>query len=111
MLFENINVMYINLASRSDRNEHVQEQLKKIGVNSPERFNAVKLEDGALGCSMSHLKCLELAKKNNYEYVFICEDDIEFLNPAQFLTQLQSFLNSNITWYIFLNHQIKIVIY
>ena len=24
---------------------------------------------------------IELAKKNNYEYVFICEDDITFLNP------------------------------
>jgi GR25 family glycosyltransferase involved in LPS biosynthesis len=98
MLFENINVMYINLASRMDRNTHVQEQLKKIGVNNPERFNAIRLEDGALGCSMSHLKCLEHAKKNNYETVFICEDDIEFLHPAQFLKQLHSFLNSAISW-------------
>jgi len=98
MLFDNISVIYINLASRTDRNEHVKNELKKIGVNNPERFNAVKLEDGALGCSMSHLKCVEYAKKNNFEYVFICEDDIEFLNPTQFLTQLQSFLNSNVTW-------------
>jgi hypothetical protein len=98
MLFENINVMYINLASRMDRNTHVQEQLKKIGVNNPERFNAIRLEDGALGCSMSHLKCLEHAKKNNYETVFICEDDIEFLDPKLFLTQLQLFLSSSIKW-------------
>jgi len=102
MLFENINVMYINLDSRTDRNTHVQEQLKKIGVNNPERFNAIKLEDGALGCSMSHLKCIELAKKNNYEYVFICEDDIEFLDPELFLTQLQSFLKSAISWNVVL---------
>ena len=98
MLFENINVMYINLACRTDRNTHVQSELKKIGVNNPERFNAIKLEDGALGCSMSHLKCIELAKKNNYEYVFICEDDIEFLNTELFLTQLKNFLSSNIKW-------------
>jgi len=98
MLFENINVMYINLASRTDRNTHVQEQLKKIGVNHPERFNAIKLEDGALGCSMSHLKCVEHAKKNNYETIFICEDDIEFLDPTQFLSQVQSFLSSSIKW-------------
>ena len=95
-MFENINVMYINLASRIDRNTHVQTELKKIGVDHPERFNAIKLEDGALGCSMSHLKCIELAKKNNYEYVFVCEDDIEFLNPELFLTQLKNFLTSNI---------------
>jgi glycosyl transferase family 25 len=98
MLLENINVMYINLASRTDRNKQVQSELKKIGVNNPERFNAIKLEDGALGCSMSHLKCLELAKKNNYKYVFICEDDIEFLNPELFLIQLKNFLDSNIKW-------------
>ena len=30
MLFKNINVMYINLASRTDRNIHVQNELKKI---------------------------------------------------------------------------------
>ena len=102
MLFENINVMYINLACRTDRNTHVQSELKKIGVNNPERFNAIKLEDGALGCSMSHLKCIELAKKNNYEYIFICEDDIEFLNPELFLTQLQSFLKSAISWDVIL---------
>jgi GR25 family glycosyltransferase involved in LPS biosynthesis len=98
MLLENINVMYINLACRTDRNEHVLSELKKIGIYNPERFNAIKLEDGALGCSMSHLKCLELAKKNKYEYVFICEDDIEFLNPELFLNQLKIFLNSNIAW-------------
>ena len=98
MLFENIHVVYINLTSRTDRNERVQSELKKIGVDNPERFNAIKLEDGALGCSMSHLKCIELAKKNNYEYVFVCEDDIEFLNPELFLTQLKNFLTSNIAW-------------
>ena len=98
MLFENIHVVYINLTSRTDRNERVQSEIKKIGVDNPERFNAIKLEDGALGCSMSHLKCIELAKKNNYEYVFVCEDDIEFLNPELFLTQLKNFLTSNIAW-------------
>jgi GR25 family glycosyltransferase involved in LPS biosynthesis len=47
---------------------------------------------------MSHLKCLELAKKNNYDRVFICEDDIEFLDPSLFLNQLHAFLDSKINW-------------
>jgi len=47
---------------------------------------------------MSHLKCLEIAKKENYEMVLICEDDIKFLYPELFLTQLNSFMNSNINW-------------
>lgn len=97
-IFNNIHVIYINLAHRTDRNEHLLKELSKIGVNNPERFNAVKLEDGALGCSMSHLKCIENAKKNNFNYVFICEDDIEFLDPPLFLSQLREFLNSDIKW-------------
>jgi glycosyl transferase family 25 len=98
MLFDKIPVMYINLDSRPDRNEHVKKELDKIGITNPERFKAIKLENGALGCSMSHLKCVEFAKNKNYESVFICEDDIEFLDPSLFLKQVQSFLDSNINW-------------
>lgn len=98
MLFNKIPVIYINLDSRPDRNEHVKKELDKIGVKNPERFKAIKLENGALGCSMSHLKCVETAKKNNYDSVFICEDDIEFLDPRFFLKQVQTFLDSDIKW-------------
>jgi glycosyl transferase family 25 len=94
--------MYINLLSRVDRKEHVVSELKKIGINNPTRFNAIKMENGALGCSMSHLKCVELAKKNNYEYVFICEDDITFLNPTLFNMQLQMFLSKHKSWDVIL---------
>ena len=98
-----INTMYINLLNRTDRKEHVVNELKKLGINdNVERFNAIKLENGALGCSMSHLKCLEIAKKNNYEYVFICEDDITFLNPTLFTMQLDRFLSTNRQWDVIL---------
>lgn len=98
MLLDLINVMYINLEERKDRRISVEKELSKIGVKSYERFNAVKLKNGALGCSMSHLKCLELAKINNYDYVLICEDDIEFLDPELFLSQLKTFLSQNDRW-------------
>ena len=98
MLLNKIPVIYINLDSRQDRKEHVVKELKKIEVNEPERFKAIKLDNGALGCSMSHLKCLEIAKQREYNSVLICEDDIEFLNPELFLTQLNKFLDSQIRW-------------
>jgi len=98
MLLSKIPVTYINLERRVDRKENVLTQLAKIGVEAPTRFKAIELENGALGCSMSHLKCVELAKQNDYEYVFICEDDIEFVNPELFLTQLNSFINSTLKW-------------
>jgi len=88
-------VIYINLEHRIDRKEHVEEQLLSIGIKVPTRFNAIKLQNGALGCSMSHLKCLQRAKDNKWPQVLICEDDIHFLNPILFLTQLKSFLRLN----------------
>jgi glycosyl transferase family 25 len=98
-----IHTFYINLLSRTDRKEHVEKELKKIGAfENVERFNAIKLENGALGCSMSHLKCLETAKQRDYEYVFICEDDITFINPLLFLDQLDRFLSTDRLWDVIL---------
>ena len=88
---------YINLASRPDRKQHVEEQLNILGINA-ERFNAIKLPNGALGCSMSHLKCLENAKQNNYPHLLIVEDDIKFLNPDLFKNQLNIFLSNHVNW-------------
>lgn len=89
--------LYINLESRTDRNENVQKELKKLNI-AGERFNAVKLANGALGCTMSHIKCLEIAKERDYESVFICEDDIEFLDPAMLQKQLEQFRNTIPDW-------------
>ena len=92
------NTFYINLEHRTDRLEHVQNELKKIGIKG-ERFNAIKTKSGAVGCTLSHIKCLELAKERNYEEVFICEDDITFTNPKLFLENLQKFCNNDdIMW-------------
>ena len=88
---------YINLASRPDRKQHVESQLNSIGINA-ERFNAIKLPNGALGCSMSHLKCLETAKENSWPHLLIIEDDIKFLNPDVFKRQLNLFLSKHKSW-------------
>ena len=84
------NTHFINLEHRIDRLYHVKNELSKMNIVG-NRFNAVKTTDGAVGCSISHLKCLEMAKKNESPFVFICEDDIQFLNPTLFLKQLGTF--------------------
>lgn len=95
-IFEN--TFYINLEHRTDRLEHVEKELKKVGIKG-ERFNAIKTKSGAVGCTLSHIKCLELAKERNYEEVFICEDDITFTNSELFLENLQKFCdNEDIMW-------------
>ena len=89
---------YINLASRPDRKQHVESQLKSLGITEFQRFNAIKLENGALGCSMSHLKCLETAKAAGWSHLLIVEDDILFLNPELFKSQLNKFLSRHKMW-------------
>ena len=95
------NILYINLEKRKDRREHVEKQLSSIGL-SGERFNAVQLKNGRVGCSMSHLKCVELAKSRNWDHVMIIEDDITFTKPRLFMKQLKKFLSRNIKWDVLL---------
>jgi len=84
------NAFYINLEKRTDRKEHVEKELDKIGIKAS-RFNAIKMENGAVGCSMSHLKILQDAEANKLEHVLILEDDIKFLEPELFKTQINKF--------------------
>jgi GR25 family glycosyltransferase involved in LPS biosynthesis len=84
--------IYINLEHRKDRLAHVQQELAKIGVpNGGTRFNAVKTANGAIGCTISHIKCLEQAKAQNLSQVFICEDDICFKDPELLLQNAAQF--------------------
>jgi len=92
-LFEH--TIYINLESRKDRLVHVKNELAKLGVlNSGERFNAVKTTNGAVGCTISHIKCLEQAKARDLPHVFICEDDICFKNPELLLLNTAKFIDT-----------------
>jgi len=86
-------VFYINLEHRLDRKTHVTQQLETIGLNHvAQRFNAIKMENGAIGCSMSHLTLLQNAIRNRLDHILIVEDDIQFLNPELFKTQINTFL-------------------
>jgi len=82
--------LFINLASRSDRLEHVQKELKKMNIEA-ERINAIKMAEGAIGCTLSHIRCLELAKERQYPHVFIVEDDITFLQPDLLSENIKKF--------------------
>jgi GR25 family glycosyltransferase involved in LPS biosynthesis len=91
------NVYYINLEERKDRKALVESELTKLKWKY-ERFNAVRLKDGRAGCSMSHLKLLEMAKAKQLEYIVIVEDDIQFMKPEQYnymLIEFNRFMKSN----------------
>jgi len=95
------NVYYINLKHRTDRNEQIKLQLNKLGWKYT-RFNAIKMKNGRVGCSMSHLKLLQLAKEQQLEYIVILEDDVLFKNINYFKKQLSTFLNSSIDYDVLL---------
>lgn len=95
------NILYINLNSRPDREKLLINELQKIGLTGT-RFNAIKMENGAIGCSMSHLKCIQLARENEWDYVCIIEDDIEFLDPDLFKNQVTTFLKKHKNWDVLL---------
>jgi GR25 family glycosyltransferase involved in LPS biosynthesis len=96
--------LYINLESRADRRAHVEAQLaslKHSGLSNlvAERFNAIKhATSGAIGCSMSHLRCIQLAKARGWDHVLVCEDDVLFTNVPLFLTQLSKFMATVPHW-------------
>lgn len=90
-------VHYINLRSRPDRKQHVETQLASVGLPF-ERFNAIQMSNGAIGCSMSHLKLLETAKANAWDHILIVEDDILFTNPTLFVEQFNAFLSNHKTF-------------
>ena len=94
------NTLYINLGYRTDRKQHCIGEFKKLGISESgiERFPAIQVKTGSVGCTMSHIKCLEIAKERNWDHVFICEDDIEFTNADLFMTQLVRFSNEKIEW-------------
>lgn len=91
------NVYYINLESRPDRKIHVEKELKNIGLQGT-RFNAIKCNNGAIGCTRSHLEVLKIAVQLKLDHILIVEDDIQFLNPRLFVRQLDKFLSKNKNW-------------
>ena len=69
------NIKYINLDIRPDRKTHIEAQLDSVGFSTYDRFKAIKTTNGAIGCTMSHLKCLMDARENGLSHILICEDD------------------------------------
>ena len=85
---------YINLEHRTDRREQIEEELQKININA-QRFNAIRVANGAVGCTISHIKLLENAIHNNYPHLLILEDDIQFLEPEIFKNSFNHFIQSH----------------
>ena len=83
---------YINLEKRKERNIHCIDELKKIGIN-PRRFNAIEEKIGLIGCTKSHIKCVEIAKKKKWPFICIFEDDVLFINSEMVKYKINQYIN------------------
>lgn len=83
---------YINLDRRPDLNEYAKQQHASVGI-TPERIAGWDISPmsgefphvrskGHVGCTMSHMIALMLAKHRNLESVLILEDDATFAQDA-----------------------------
>lgn len=75
---------YINLESRTDRQEHMTAELTKVGLQDfIQRYNAVKAiektpQNCVIASGTSHRNLIQYAKDKNLENILILEDDIFF---------------------------------
>lgn len=94
-------IFYINLAKRTDRREQIEEELKQFNLyDKAERIEAIHTpQQGILGCTMSHLMTIKLAKERNYEQILILEDDFYFtVTPEEFENMLAQFFQFKIPY-------------
>lgn len=101
-------IFYINLDKRIDRKQQIEKNLNEFGLKY-ERFKAIETYGfGILGCGLSHLEVLKIAKKENYENVLILEDDFTFIvSKEMFENELIKFFNLNLNYdVLFLSYNV-----
>ena len=84
---------YINLDRRADRREQIEKEFADRGLNV-ERFKGIEHAYPAVGCTLSHIAVLKLARERGYESAMIFEDDFTFLVSKDEWTDLLAKLPS-----------------
>jgi len=89
-----LDIYYINLSHRQDRNREIIEEFEGIGLIRFNRYEAVFNQNGALGCAISHRNVIRDYIKKQDRLLMICEDDIKFLVDRNTLEKIiQVFLS------------------
>jgi glycosyl transferase family 25 len=91
-------VFYINLDRRTDRRREIEGELEGMGL-SGERFAGIAATPGIVGCGLSHLAVLRLARDRGLKNVLILEDDFQFVvSKEQFWTRVGDFFERGIPY-------------
>lgn len=91
-------IVYINLAHREDRKRDMLAELTKVEVplEKVERFEAIKMQNGAIGCTMSHIAVLKMAIEKGWKNYIILEDDAQWMNFPTAYENLSKSLNYDV---------------
>lgn len=75
---------YINLDKSKDRRAKMEFLKSKFDISGFERFSALTDEMIQFSCTKSHLKVFEDALQNNYDTIFVAEDDMDIREELYF---------------------------
>jgi GR25 family glycosyltransferase involved in LPS biosynthesis len=87
-------IFIINLDRREDRWTRISGLCNSLNL-SYTRISAIEDEEPWIGCGLSHLKCISIAKERGLPWIIILEDDAEFDRDG--LAHLNSLLGH--LWY------------
>jgi GR25 family glycosyltransferase involved in LPS biosynthesis len=93
VFFNNLPVFYINLQIHKTRKAYIEEHFfqhnvlnvfRVDGVDGTALLNNTDLSGSELGCTLSHIKALQMFLNTDYDFAMICEDDVDISNVKKF---------------------------
>ncbi|MBA43195.1 MAG: hypothetical protein CMF62_04190 [Magnetococcales bacterium] len=93
--------IFINCSHRDDRYKFMINQLENLNFDMKKvhRLEATYIPDnGAKGCSHSHYRVMKIAIKNNWNNVFIMEDDFAFDQFNKSVEKIKYIMNKYPNW-------------
>jgi glycosyl transferase family 25 len=87
-------IVYINLDNRIDRNVQILNEFKRLHIPSNKfvRLSAVRNQNGAIGCTLSHIKVIQMAIENKWKNVMVLEDDFNFIDDEKYINDSINYL-------------------
>jgi glycosyl transferase family 25 len=82
-------VVYINLESRSDRRERMENMTKTFGDKVIRQDAVLDTNNRAIGCTKSHIKVIEMAIEKGWSSVLVLEDDATWNNIVEGYRKLE----------------------
>jgi hypothetical protein len=95
---------YINLDISTERKEFVDKQIKHFNIQGLKRFTAITDDLRQSSCTKSHRAIFENALSNQYNSIFVAEDDFQIYNKPKYYN------NFHIDLYDFLTEHNEFII-